>query len=53
MIKSEQISSFFKKSGPEITFLTKYDHFEEYDVKKKEKAPARNAPAGRATSEFG
>ena len=32
--------------------LTNYDHFEEYDVNKKN-APARNAPAGRDTSEFG
>ena len=40
MIKSDKISSFFKKSGPEITFLTIYDLFGEYDVKK-EKTPLR------------
>ena len=53
MIKSDQISSFFKKSGPEITFLTNYYLFGQYDVTTKKNAPARNAPAGRATSEFG
>ena len=45
MIKSDQISSFFKKSGPEITFLTIYDHFDNYDVKKK-KRPCEECPCG-------
>ena len=48
MIKSDPISSFFKKSGPQIGFLIKYVHFEEYDVKrKKENAPARNSKQPR------
>ena len=50
MIKSDQISSFFKTSGPEITFLSNYDHFEDFDVKRKN-APARNSKQPRQSRE--
>ena len=41
MIKSDQISSFFKNPGPESLFLTNYDHFEKYEVKTTKKTPLR------------
>ncbi len=44
---------FSKNLVQKSHFFTIYDLFGQYDVKKKKNAPARNAPAGRDTSEFG